>query len=101
MVEPLLLSIGMISLNSSPSEERFLVIEETSCVYQSHEDDDECGILTRRGLSMPFNLPPMALCPIHAYEFRDWTVEDTIKEFIEVMTDEDAFDFFREGLDDN
>jgi hypothetical protein len=40
-------------------------------------------------MSMPFDVPSMPLCIIHAYEFRDWTVEDTIREFVEVMTEEE------------
>lgn len=91
----------MILLNSNQNDQRFVKIDPTFCSYQEKEEDDECGIETSRGLAMPFNIPPMPLCPIHAYEFRDWTYEDTIKEFIEIMTEEDAFDFFREGLEDD
>lgn len=90
----------MISLNSSQSEKRFVAIEETYCAYQDSEEGEECGISTTRGLTMPFDIPSMPLCPIHAYEFRDWTMEDTIKEFVEIMTEEDVFPFFKEGLDD-
>jgi len=76
----------MISLRSTV---RFISIEESPCLYQDWEGSDICGLPTVYGMSMPFDVPSMPLCIIHAYEFRDWTVEDTIREFVEVMTEEE------------
>ena len=80
---------------------RFVVVDETICCYQGSEDVEECGMITSRALNMPFDIPPMPLCLIHAYEFRNWTFDDIIKEFVEVMTDEDMLPNFLENFDDD
>ena len=67
-------------------------------MYQNSENEPECGIETVRGLKMPFDMPPMPLCMKHAYEFRGWTFNDTIREFVNAMTEEEMFNNFLENL---
>lgn len=70
-------------------------------MYQSSEQEPECGVETVRGLNMPFVMPPMPLCMKHAYEFRDWTFDDTIREFVGAMTEEEMFSNFLENFGDD
>ena len=50
---------------------------------------------------MPFNMPSMPLCIIHAYEFRDWTMENIIEQFISVMMDDEFIENWRLEEDDD
>ena len=79
----------------------FRVIPESPCLYQDWEEADICGLPTIYGMVMPFDVPSMPLCIIHAYEFRDWTVEDTIREFVEVMTEEEFLKVLEDDIDDD
>ncbi len=92
--------IGMIFL-SSKEFERFTKIEETSCVYQSDESHPICGIPTDCGLSMPFEMPVMPLCITHAYEFRDWTMENTIEQIASILMEPEFLDKLRRVEDDD
>ncbi len=82
-------------------EIRFKTIEETICVYQESDEDDICGEATSRGMMMPFDIPAMPLCFIHAYKFRDWTRNDTLREFIEVMTEEESIRELEDMINDD
>ena len=92
--------IGMISLSSSQSK-RFLVIEVTQCAYQDSEASEICGILTDRGIFMPFGVPPMPLCTAHAFEFRDWTIENTIEQLAAVLFEDENIEKWRNSEDDD
>ena len=86
---------------SSKESKRFVVLDMTECVYQDDEDAPFCGIMTDRGMLMPFDIPSMPLCAIHAYEFRDWTTEQTIEQFISVMTEPEFMESLRLDEDDD
>lgn len=90
----------MIFLNSREFE-RFRKIEQTECVYQNDEDMPICGIPTDCGLLMPFGMPVMPLCITHAYEFRDWTMENTIEQITSVMLEPEFLDNLRRIEDDD
>jgi len=90
----------MISLSLN-SNQRFVELKITECAYQQDELSDLCGILTDRGLLMPFNMPSMPLCIMHAYEFRDWTAEDIIEQFISIMTEDEFIENWRLEEDDD
>ena len=90
----------MIFLNSKENE-RFEVLDLTECVYQNDERAPICGIMADRGLTMPFDVPSMPLCAIHAYEFRDWTMEQTVEQFISVMTEPEFMESLRLEEDDD
>ena len=98
MAEWLLLSIGMIFLSLGG---RFIALPETICLYQENEDSGFCGVKTKRGLVMPFEYKSMPLCMTHAYEFRDWDMSDTIKEFVNVMTEPESLKLLEEDEDDD
>jgi len=91
----------MIFLSLKDNVQRFIAIKETTCVYQEYEDGDECGNITVRALNMPFEVPPMPLCYVHAYEFRDWTNDDTVREFVAIMTEDDVLKDFLEKFNDD
>jgi len=86
---------------SLKNDRKFIELEQTQCVYQENEESEVCGILTDRGLLMPFNMPSMPLCIIHAYEFRDWTMENIIEQFISVMMDDEFIENWRLEEDDD
>ena len=90
----------MIFLNSKEFE-RFTKIEGTECVFQDDEEKPICGITTDRGLLMPFDMPVMPLCITHAYEFRDWTMEDTVEQLASVMMEPEFLDLLRREEDDD
>jgi len=91
----------MISLNSNNSNQRYIVVEDTECVYESDEFSGICGEITDRALNMPFDIAVMPLCTNHAFEYRDWTFDDTIREFVKVMTEEDTMKKLKENIDDD
>jgi len=86
---------------SLKNDRKFAELKQTQCAYQENEESEVCGILTDRGLLMPFNMPSMPLCIIHAYEFRDWTKENIIEQFISVMMDDDFIENWRLEEDDD
>ena len=91
----------MIFLNLNKIRSPFVVIDDTYCEYQDSDEGDRCGLATNRGLEMPFTIPAMPLCVIHAYEYRDWTMDDSIREFVEIMTEPDMLRGFKEDSDDD
>lgn len=65
--------------------------------------DDElegfCGEPANKKMLMPFDIPDLPMCDRHANMFEGWTQEDTIRELVEMMTEEDSIDTLREDLD--
>lgn len=92
----------MIFLSSEDDVEyNFILVEQTICFYQEEDDEDICREPAFIGMIMPFDIPAMPLCFFHAYTFRDWTMEDTLREFVNVMTEEESLQMLREELDDD
>lgn len=80
---------------------RFVTIPSCICLYQDSDFGEFCGILTQRGMIMPFGYMPMPLCMSHAYEFRDWQMSDTIKEFVNIMTEPESLKLLEEEQEDD
>jgi len=74
---------------NSKGNERFVIIESSECLYRDGEDGPVCRIMTERGLHLPFDASPMPLCISHAYEFRGWTIDDTLDEIVNLIVEED------------
>lgn len=89
----------MISLSLGDNFER---IEKSQCYYEHEHNGKRCENMTTHGLVMPFDFPPMALCRVHAFDFRDWTIEDTLREMADILLDEQyLYEFLEEEENDN
>lgn len=76
--------------------------EQSFCLATSlFQDNEFCKMEANKKLLMPFDLPPLPLCDFHAEIFDDWTQEDTIREFVEVMTEEQSIRNLMEDFDDD
>lgn len=62
---------------------------------------DFCGEIADKALRMPFEIDHLPLCPRHLVMFQTWTEEDTIREIVDVMTDEESIKSLKEDLDDD
>jgi hypothetical protein len=100
MEEWLQLSTGTISSDLKTDSSK-IVDSDISFCMASDNDEDFCGEFARKKLLMPFDLPEMYLCDRHADMFSDWTDDDTIRELVDLMTDEEGIELFKEGFDDD
>ena len=75
-----------------PSEDGF-------CMASDDEENGFCGEDSNKKLLMPFDIPDLPMCDRHAEMFADWTEADTIRELVEMMTEEESIDSLKEDLD--
>ena len=75
-------------------------IDVDFCRAMNEETMDFCGEFANKALRMPFGIDDLPLCPRHLVLFEGWTEEDTIREIVDVMTDEDSIKSLKEDLDD-
>jgi len=99
--EWLQLSIGTISSGLRTDNVSKVVDSDISFCMASDNEEDFCGEIARKKLLMPFDLPEMYLCDRHADMFAEWTDDDTIRELVDLMTDEEGIELFKEGFDDD
>jgi len=103
MEEWLQSSIGTTSLDSKPQQQiqsKISECEEGSCMA-SEDNENFCGEPSNKKPMMPLGLPDLPLCHFHAEMFASWTDDDTIRELVELMTDEDGMDYLKEITDDD
>lgn len=67
----------------------------------SEDNETFCDEYSNKMLVMPLGLPDLPLCDFHADMFRDWTDDDTIRELVEIMTEEEGIDYLKEIMDDD
>ena len=65
------------------------------------EEEGFCGEFSNKKLLMPFDIPDIPMCDRHAEMFSDWTDSDTIRELVDMMTEEEAIDTLKEEFDDD
>jgi hypothetical protein len=101
MEEWLQSSIGTTSsdLKSRPIVSRITECEVGFCMA-SEDGQSFCQEFSNKKLLMPLDLPDLPLCDYHAEMFASWTDDDTIRELVEIMTDEDGMDYLKEITDD-
>lgn len=82
--------------------DNFIRIEKSRCYFEDEHNGRRCENMASYGLIMPFDFPAMPLCRVHAYDFQDWTINDTLREMIDILAEDDYFDtFLKEQDNDN
>lgn len=79
----------------------FVDIDVDFCRGFNESEMDFCGDIANKALKMPFGIDDLPLCPKHIGIFSTWTEEDTIREIVDIMTEEESIRNLREELDDD
>lgn len=74
-------------INPSDVNPLFVETNLAPCMYNEEGVPYFCGKNTEWGLKLPFEHDAIPFCLEHLAYFIDWTHEDSIREFIEVATD--------------
>jgi hypothetical protein len=82
------------------TKSEFIDISVDFCRAMNEFTMEFCGEIANKALRMPFEIDDLPLCPNHLILFENWTDEDTIREIVDVMTDEDSIKSLKEDLDD-
>lgn len=82
------------------TKSEFADIDIDFCRAMNHVTMKFCGEMALKALRMPFEIDDLPLCPEHLLLFENWTDEDTIREIVDVMTDEESIKSLKEDLDD-
>jgi hypothetical protein len=78
----------------------FVDISVDFCRAMNDVTMDFCGEIAHKALRMPFEIIDLPLCANHLILFEGWTEEDTIREIVDAMTDEESIKSLKEDLDD-
>lgn len=85
----------------SATKSEFIDIDTDFCRAMNELTMEFCGEIANKALQMPFGLDDLPLCSQHLVLFEGWTEEDTIREIVDVMTDEESIKSLKEDLDDD
>lgn len=79
-----------------------MIVEADEYVCLVADDDGQfCCEVSNKVLMMPLGIPNLPMCDEHAEMFEGWTNDDTIRELVELMTDEDGMEYLKEIIDDD
>jgi len=74
--------------------------EDAVCLV-SDDDGNYCNNFSNKVLLMPLDIPDLPMCDEHTIMFKDWTYDDTIRELVDIMTNEEGMEYLREIIDDD